>query len=202
MGQRPEELRADIEARRENMGVALDAIGDRVSPGQVVDRQKAAVRQRVRGWREAVMGSPYYQPPESSGPSLGGAVQEKASDFGQQVTGAPEAARRSAAGNPLAAGLIAFGAGLLVASVLPESETEQGVAQQLQPQLEAAASTAADIGQGVAEKAKDSATEAGQQLKDTATDAAQQVKGQATDATAEVKDHAQDAAQTVKDKAQ
>jgi uncharacterized protein YjbJ (UPF0337 family) len=208
MGQRPEELRADIEARRQDMGVTLDAIGDRVSPGQIASRRKAMVRQRVTGWREAVMGSPDYVRPTPHGSSSGsnGGLQSKVSDLGDKVSGigdqvSPDAMRQKAAGNPLAAGLIAFGAGLLVASVLPESKTESEVVDHLQPQLEAAASDAAEAGQQVAQAAKSSASDAGQQLKETATDAAQEVKQQASGAVDEVKGHAQDAAQNVQDTA-
>jgi len=194
------------------MGVTLDAIGDRVSPGQIANRQKAAVRQRVTGWREAVMGSPDYERPTPYGPSASsgsgsnGGLQSKVSDLGDKVSGigdqvSPEAMRQKTAGNPLAAGLIAFGAGLLVASLLPESETETEAVQHLQPQLEAAASDAADAGQQVAEVAKGAATDAGEKLKQSATDAAQEVKDQASGAVDEVKDHAQDAAQGVQDTA-
>ena len=174
VGQRPEELKSDIAQRREQMGDTLDAIGDRVSPGQIAGRQKALMRRRVTGWRYSIMA----------------------------VTDAPEAARRQAQGNPMAAGLVAFGAGLLIATVLPESETEKQAVQQVQPQLEQAASQAGEIGQQVADTAKQSAQEHGEELKGSVTDAAQQVKQEASDAAQDVKEHAQGAAQDVKGEAQ
>ncbi len=207
MGQRPEELKSDIAQRREQMGDTLDAIGDRVSPGQIAGRQKALMRRRMTGWRYSIMGEPDrgaygYASPSSStsddGPGLTDRIQERA----QSVTDAPEAARRQAQGNPMAAGLVAFGAGLLIATVLPESETEQQAVQQVQPRLEQAASQAGEIGQQVAETAKQSAQEHGQELKGSVTDAAQQVKEEASGAAQEVKEHAQGAAQDVKGEAQ
>ena len=207
MGHRPEELKSDIAQRREQMGDTLDAIGDRVSPGQIAGRQKALMRRRVTGWRYSIMGEPDHpssgyssstSATDEDGPGLTGRIQERA----QAVTDAPEAARRQAQGNPMAAGLVAFGAGLLIATVLPESETEKQAVQQVQPQLEQAASQAGEIGQQVADTAKQSAQEHGEELKGSVTDAAQQVKQEASDAAQDVKEHAQGAAQDVKGEAQ
>ena len=38
MGQESEELKADIEQRRENMSETIDAIEDRVVPGRIIER--------------------------------------------------------------------------------------------------------------------------------------------------------------------
>ena len=40
MGQSADELRHDIEATRGQLGETLDAIGDRVSPGRMIERRK------------------------------------------------------------------------------------------------------------------------------------------------------------------
>ena len=40
MGQGPEELRHDIERRRDDLGETIDAIGDRVSPGRIIERRR------------------------------------------------------------------------------------------------------------------------------------------------------------------
>ena len=193
MGTKPEELKADIAERRRMMSEELEAIGDRVSPGQIVDRRRAAVRQRVSGWRETVMGAP------GSGTNSSLGLSDRASNVGDQLSDAPDALRRRAQGNPLVAGLIVFGAGLLVASVLPESDTERQAAENLQPQLESAAAQAHDMGQQVAETAKSSATDAAEELKSSATDATQTVKQQASDASSDVKEHATDAARQVRE---
>src|SRR5438552_2284242 len=47
MGEAPEELKAQIDAKREALGYDLDAIGDRVSPGQITARKKAEYRYRA-----------------------------------------------------------------------------------------------------------------------------------------------------------
>ena len=45
MGQESEELRADIEQRRENMSDTIDAIEDRVVPGRIIERKRQAARE-------------------------------------------------------------------------------------------------------------------------------------------------------------
>ena len=50
------------------------------------------------------------------------ALQDKASAVGDAVSNAPAQVKQKARGNPLAAGLIAFGAGLLVSGLIPSSQ--------------------------------------------------------------------------------
>jgi len=52
-------------------------------------------------------------------------VSEKASDAADAVRSAPDAVVRQAQGSPVAVGMIAFGAGMLAAAVLPETEPER-----------------------------------------------------------------------------
>ena len=58
-------------------------------------------------------------------------VKDKAGDVATQIQQAPAAARRQTQGNPIAAGLIAFGAGLLAASLLPATELEKRAGRQV-----------------------------------------------------------------------
>ena len=58
--------------------------------------------------------------------SAASTVSDAASSAAAAVQDAPQVARRQAQGNPLAAGLIAFGAGWLVSSLAPASRAEQG----------------------------------------------------------------------------
>ena len=107
---------------------------------------------------------------------------------GDAASGAVGTVREQAEGNPLAAGLVAFGVGWLVSSLLPASEAEQRAARR-------AVETAKD--QGVVDQAKQvprtSAAHAG-----AGQQAAQQVKDKAQDATETVKQEAQGATQDVK----
>ena len=106
-----------------------------------------------------------------------------ASSVGDAATAAPSAARQKTQGNPLAAGLIAFGAGWLISSLLPASEKEKQ-----------AASTVKD-------KAGEHSDTLTAPLKEAAGNAKENLQGPAQDAVTSVKDKATDAASTVKDEA-
>lgn len=193
MGQTADELRAQIAGTRADMSTTLDAMGDRVSPKRVAQRQMGRVSERVGALRDTIMGS-------------ASDASDRLSNQAQGVTDTlqqgPDALRRKAQGNPLAAGLIAFGAGMLLASVLPASDTERQVASTLsehaQPVIDQAQSAAQELKSGL----QDSAQEAVGQVKQTATEAAQQVKDEASSSAQHVAGTAQGAAQEVQGQAQ
>ncbi len=62
--------------------------------------------------------------------------------------------RRKAQGNPLAAGVIAFGLGMLVSSLIPSSEKEREAVSQLQDNLEPVKEKAAEVAKDMAENLK------------------------------------------------
>src|SRR3712207_312417 len=98
-------------------------------------------------------------------------------------------------GSPLAAGLVAFGAGMVIASLIPASQREADAAHRV-------VETAKDKGQPLLDDAKQAGQQLGQDLKERATDAAQQVKDSATESAQQVKDEAQSSAESVKSEAQ
>jgi uncharacterized protein YjbJ (UPF0337 family) len=95
--------------------------------------------------------------------------------------------REHAEGNPLAAGVIAFGVGWLVSSLLPASEPETRTAQR-------ATDVAREHGGPVVDQAKQAAQEIGENLQDRAQGAAQQVKDRAQDAAGTVREEAKQSA--------
>ena len=120
--------------------------------------------------------------------SAASTIQDTASSAAAAVQEAPQAVRRQTQGNPLAAGLIAFGAGWLISSLLPASRQEQRLAQQ-------ATEKAADVGGPLAEKARDAAMEIKDNLQEPAQEAVASVKDTATDAGRTVVDEGKSAAQ-------
>ena len=212
MGQRAEELRQEIADTRDDLGVTLDAIGDRVSPGRMMDRRKERVRSRFSDVRERVMGSAdtistrVGEMVPSSGGGMSGsgmteAVTGMAGSARDALRDAPQLGRQSAQGNPLLAGALAFGFGFLVASVLPKSDTEQEAANRMAENLQPMKDTLTEVGQQVASVAKESAAQIAEQAKEEASEAAQQVKESASQAAEQVKSDAQSATQTVKEQA-
>ena len=98
------------------------------------------------------------------------------------MSDAPGAVARKAQGSPIAAGLIAFGAGLLVSSLLPASRVEQQAAEKVKDTAQPMVDDLTDTAKEVAENLKEPAQQAMEEVKSTATDAAATVKDDATSA--------------------
>jgi len=179
MGQEPEELRADIDRRREDLGDTLDAIGDRVSPGRIIERRRNRMTDGMRSLRERVMGTMSNSTHK---------VQDAAGGVREHL--GPDAVKGQTAGSPLGAGLVAFGVGFLVAAAMPPSEPEVGAAQRAQQHLEPAKDALVEAGRNVAQDVKEDAGERAQQVKEHATQAASNVSDQAKQQAAATKDQA------------
>lgn len=178
MSDSPEEIRADIERTRQDLGLDVDALADKVSPSKIVDRQVGKVRGAFTSVRERVMGAA-----DDAGLSL--------SDAGSHVGDVKDRAVAKAEGNPMAVGLIAFGAGLLLASLIPASSKEKELA-----------STVKDQAQPLVDEITDAAKEVGEHLKEPAKDSVAAVQESAQESVAAVQDQAEHAAGEVKGQAQ
>jgi ElaB/YqjD/DUF883 family membrane-anchored ribosome-binding protein len=102
-----------------------------------------------------------------------------------------------AEGNPLAVGLIAFGVGLLLASLIPASARERKVAAEVKDQAQPLMDEVADVAKEIGANLKDPAQDAATAVADAATDSFQTVKDEAMSATAEVKGQAEHARDSV-----
>jgi uncharacterized protein YjbJ (UPF0337 family) len=193
MAQVSQELRQDIERIRDDLDSTLDALGERVSPRHIARRRKAAVRARVTRVRTAVMGSAMESGSTAAGQArhVAGSVQEGAQQVAgraaEQVRDAPEMIQQQTRGNPLAAGLVAFGGGLLLATLFPPTEAEQRAAGAVQERIEPIKDQALEAGREMKDHLQESARESAQQVKETATDATQEVKQQAQSSAENVK---------------
>ena len=231
MGEEADQLRDQIEARRERMGGTVDAIEDRVTPGRVIERQQARVGQRWQSLRERVMGSSepeYYSTAasysydEQSGSDQSAADQAKqkanaladsaqstaqdlkagASDALSTAKDAPQIARQKTEGNPLAAGAIAFGLGALFGSLSPASQIEKDAVARIEPQIKDTADQLRERATDVASNVQSEAQGKVEDLKSSAQESADAVKGEAQSAAQDVKSTAKSEAQDVKDDAQ
>jgi hypothetical protein len=188
MGQSAEELTTQIEDTRERMAGNLDTLQDRVSPSAIVERRKQAARDRVTSVKNKVMGS--ANSAKESVSSAASSASSGVSDTGSNVA---STAQDQVQGAPLAAGLVAFGAGVVLAALVPASRMEAEAAHRV-------VETAREH-QGVLDDAKSAGQEIVQNLKDTATDAAQQVKESAQESLQTVKQEGRSSAESVKDEA-
>lgn len=178
----PEVIRREIEATRAGLSDDVNALGDKVNPASVARRQTEKVRGAAQSMRDAVMGS------ASDAAEQG---QNALSGARDAVADTPSAVKRKTRGNPVAAGLIAFGAGLLAASLLPASEPEQQAAQKLKEQAQPVVDQLTDVAKEAADHLKEPAQQAVEEVRSTAADAAQTVKDETESGAADLKDQAQ-----------
>jgi hypothetical protein len=118
-------------------------------------------------------------------------------DAGAAIGDAPQQVKAKTQGNPLAAGLIAFGAGMLLSALIPASEKEREAADALKTAAEPMTTELTEAAKDMAEGLKEPAREAMENVKATAADAAEHVKAEGQVAAADVKDRATDARDTV-----
>jgi gas vesicle protein len=184
MSDSPDEIRADIERTRRELGGDVDALADKVNPSKIVDRQVDKVRGAFGSVRDHVMGAA-----DDAGSSL--------SDAGAHVGDVKDRVVAKAEGNPLAVGLIAFGVGLLLASLIPASSKEKDLAATVKDQAQPLVDQVTDVAKEVGEHLKEPAQAAVASVKESAQDSAATVKDEAQTAVGEVKDQAEQARENV-----
>jgi Protein of unknown function (DUF3618) len=211
----PDEIRADIERTRAALSDDVDDLAESVNPKNVAQRQVDKVKEAASNVKDRVMGS---DDDEYSGSTVGGVsdkayaakdavadkayaakdtVSERASEAGEAVRQTPRRIRRKAQGNPLAAGVIAFGLGMLVSSLIPSTEKEREAVSQLQENLEPLKEKAAEVAKDVGESLKPAAHEAAESVRETAQEGVENLKQEGQSAAQDVKDQAQASKETV-----
>lgn len=184
MSDSPDEIRADIERTRRELGGDVDALADKVNPTKIVDRQVDRVRGAFGSVRERVMGAA-----DDAGSSLSGA--------GEHIGDMKDRVVAKAEGSPLGVGLIAFGIGLLVASLIPASSKEKDLAATVKDQAQPLVDQVTDVAKEVGEHLKEPAQQAVSAVKDSAQESVSTVKDEAQSAAGDVKDQAQQARENV-----
>ena len=195
MSENPDDIRAEIEATRARLGNNVDAVADKVTPSHIVQRQtdkvKETVKDAVFGVKDKVMGAAGHA--AGNVHSATGSAGGHLSDAGSAVGDAPTQVKTKTQGSPLAAGLIAFGAGLLVSSLIPASQKEREAADALKTAAEPLTAELTEAAKSMADGLKEPAQAAMENVKATAVDAAEHVKADGQGAVADVKATAADA---------
>ncbi len=233
MSRNPEDVRREIDRARNDLGVTLEAIGDRVSPklvkeramdkvnerldavndrvnpARIVRRRRARMRASLRNVRESVMGPvDGVDVSRAAGSVRGGAqrasrrVGEAAGSLASGASSAPDVVRSRAQGNPLLAGLVAFGGGLIAASALPPTDSERQAAERILEELEPLKEQAVGVGKSVAGELQQSAQSRAERVKQRAASGAERVRSDAQQSGQEVKGRGQGAAKKVQKRAQ
>lgn len=223
----PDEIRAEIERTRYELSQDVDALAEKVSPTKAVSRQTNRMREGFISVKENIMGTPEHHAGPSAGQraryaaedargtarevadqargyvdEAGERVGEWAEDAQHALQQAPAQLRGRTAGNPLAAGLIALGAGWLIGSMIPSSEAEQRAAARVKDEAAPLVDEAKQVAQQVREELEPIARDAAESVKATASEAVDNVKAEGTDKAKGLTDESKQAAQRVKDTAQ
>jgi hypothetical protein len=204
----PDRIRAEIERTQADLSRDVDAVTDKVSPGRIVERRVDRVRGAAGRWKDSVMGSPDpYGTPSRTGvrdgtQQLAGSVADAASSASSSVAtaaqDAPQAVRRRTEGNPLAAGLIAFGAGMLLSAVIPATRQEQQVAERAKERAGELGQPVADAAKQVASDLREPAQQAVDAVRATAADAGRTVADEGRTTAQDLRAQAGDSAQSVR----
>lgn len=163
MGTSTEQLRYDIEQTRGNLGDTLDAIGDRVSPGRMMERRRQRMRDRMTMMRCRMMGTA-----DQASSYLGGATET--------VRHAPEMVREQTEGSPLAVGAVVATAGFLVGSLMKPTNAETQASTALMERAAPLREELKTTGQELADTLKTDAGEAVEELRHSATESAEKVR--------------------------
>ncbi|GGP71013.1 DUF3618 domain-containing protein [Saccharothrix coeruleofusca] len=196
MGPTPDQIKRDIDRTRAELVADANRLVDHTSPKRIAQRRVRGVRDGLTTLKERVMGTASDTTSTLHGHAHGAksTVAEKAGQAAEAVQAMPQQAVRQTQGNPLAAGLIAFGGGLLAATLLPRTRTEEQAVQQL-----------GERASGVVEPVKEALSESAQHLREdamsTVGEAAAEVKQTASDAARTTAEHAKESAQQVADRA-
>jgi uncharacterized protein YjbJ (UPF0337 family) len=181
MDQTTEGLKRDIETHRAAMTDTLEAIGDRVSPGRVIERRRNRMVLWARGAKDRLMGT---------AEDLTDRVSDKAHELGDAPHSATDSLRSGTRGTPLVAGGIAFGIGVLLGSVLPASDTERRLGQQARQAIEPVQGELREMGHEMADHLREPVQDAVETVKESAQEKAQDLKASATQGAEEVQHRA------------
>ncbi|RPF20543.1 DUF3618 domain-containing protein [Myceligenerans xiligouense] len=197
----PEVIREDIERTRSELSHDVDALGDRVNPSHMARRRVDRMKSGVTHLKERVMGTTHdtdaaqdtghewADKSREAAESAAGHVRDTVSSVAESVGSSPRAVREQTEGNPLAVGLVAFGLGLVGASLLPSSRVERRAAVA----LEEHAGPIKDVKAGAAEAVDD--------LREPAREGVDAVRDTASDAARSLGEHGREAADDVRSRA-
>jgi ElaB/YqjD/DUF883 family membrane-anchored ribosome-binding protein len=191
MSNDPDQIRAEIAQTRGDLSTNINTLADEIKPSTIVHRQTDKMRSRAGRLKDRVMGTA-----SDKASSVQETTQSAVSSAGQAVEQAPQMVREQTQGNPMAAGLVAFGLGMVAASLMPPSDKEREAAALVKEKAEPLTQEATDTAKELAGNLKEPAREAAQSVKDTAAEGAQQVRQEGKNASVDVRDDPRQSAGT------
>ncbi|MCO1596654.1 DUF3618 domain-containing protein [Micromonospora sp. RHAY321] len=211
MSSDPDQIRREIESTRNELSSDVDALTDKVNPRRIAGDRVGQARGAFTRAKEKVMGTSSHMGQETSErmSHMAGSARDQARSLGQQSRGAVYSARdearslgqqsrEQAQGNPLAAGLVAFGVGLLAASLVPPSGRERQMAGRARNMVSEHSGElreqASQVGNQVRDNMREPAQQAAQSVRSTAQQGVSAVRDQGRSAAGQVQGQAHAAA--------
>ena len=186
----PSQLREDIEQTRTRLSENVDALADQANPARMAKRQVSRVKAAAGRFVERIMGTA-----EELGDAAvegvrgtAGDLTTRAREVADSVAELPRSVRQQTQGNPIAAGVVAFGVGLLLAAAFPPSRKEKELARAVQEQVQPLTDQLMAAGQEIAENLAGPAREAVGSLTESVGEAVQHVQEEGASAVSEVQD--------------
>jgi gas vesicle protein len=189
MAEEPDRLREQIEYTRAGLTRDVDRLAEKTSPKQVARRRWTAAKEKVMGSTGQATSTMQDKASDLGGTmqdkasQLGDAAGEKAHDAADAVRSAPQAVATQTQGNPIAAGVIAFGVGLLAATLIPVTDAEKRAGQELKERGEPLTEKVKEVASDLKDDVGGTVQEGAGRVKDTAQDAVQTTKEQARSST-------------------
>ena len=206
MSSNPSEIRAQIEQTRARLSDNVDELADQATPAHIAQRQVNKAKRagsrlldRVLGTVEDVRDSALDKAHDlaSGVREAGDSVTGQASEFGHGVADLPREAGRQTQGNPVAAGVVAFGIGLLIAAAFPASRREQELAEAVKEKAQPLTDHVTAAAHEIADNLSEPAAQAVDTLKESAADAVDAVREEGGAAVDDVRGASQDSVREV-----
>lgn len=137
-----DQIRERIERTRASLAENVDALADQANPVHMAERKIGRIKAGADRFFDRILGTA-----DDAGHAvnqLGSQVGDTANDVAQNLGAMPRAAEQQVRGNPMAAGAVAFGVGLLLAAAFPPSASQTRLAADVKRGAEGLAEPAMD----------------------------------------------------------
>ncbi|MGW3887435.1 DUF3618 domain-containing protein [Micromonospora chokoriensis] len=215
MSSDPDQIRREIETTRSELSSDVDALTDKVNPRRIAGDRVGQARGAFTRAKEKVMGSSSHMGQEASQrmSHMAGSVRDETRQLGHQSREAMgsvrdearslgQQSREQAQGNPLAAGLVAFGVGLLAASLIPPSGRERQLAGRarglVSEHSDELRQQASQVGRQMQDNMREPAQQAAQSVRSSAQQGMSAVRDQGRSAAGQVQGEAHAAADDIR----
>ncbi|GGO12175.1 DUF3618 domain-containing protein [Micromonospora parathelypteridis] len=193
MSSDPDRIRREIETTRNELSNKVDALTDRVNPRRIAGDRVEQARGAFTRAKEKMMGNSHHLRQETGQRMsyAAGSVRDETRSLGQQ-------SREQAQGNPMAAGLVAFGVGLLAASLIPPSGRERQLAGRARSMVsehsDQLRGQASQVGHQMQDNMREPVQQAAQSVRSSAQQGMSAVRDQGRSAAGQVQGEAHAAA--------